>query len=235
VTIGANLEPMAQEVEELEVISRPRGDGPWRLLGLGLALNIRRKELSQLGIRRSWTSDLPIWILVLLLASAAAVAIVTGHIVGPATAFITVAGLLVAILQWRAGLAEKAVDALYQRIALANQMRLSASEGLTTDDEAAVARERANDYRFYVCTELDSLEYVVLRYRFGLGMSVLIAGRAVNHFRGRCRTSAVFCEEARERVEKGAYLDETKTIVEKIVDAARAGSGGVESQTRSAR
>jgi hypothetical protein len=232
VIIGANVAVMDQVAGELERASAPRRDWLRRLLGF--PPKAHRLELSELGIRRSRTIDVPVWILGILLAAAAAVAIGTGVThslsgdvaIGAATAFITVAGILVAVLQWRAGLAEKAVDALYRRIALANQMRLNASEGLVTDDEATVARERANDYRLYVSTELDSLEYALLRYRFGLGMSVLIASRAVNHFRGRCKASGAFLEESLERVDKGAYFHETKEVVRQIIKGVRTENEG---------
>jgi hypothetical protein len=234
VTAAANVAAVNQTASELELASTPRRSGLRRLLGL--APNAKREELAELGIRRSRTSALPVWILAALLAAAAAVAVGTGAThslsgdvaVGAATAFITVAGLLVAVLQWRAGLAEKAVDALYRRIALANEMRVKASDGLQTDDEAEIAGQRANDYRFYVFTELDSLEYAILRYRFGLGMSVLIAGRAVAHFRGRCEDSDVFLDTARACVNKGAYLDETKKIVPRILDSVRRNRAGAD-------
>jgi hypothetical protein len=138
--------------------------------------------------------------------------------VGAATAVITVAGLLVAVLQWRAGLAEKALDALYTRIAFANEMSIKASEGLETDDDSEVARERPNAYRFFVFTEIDSLEYAAVRYRFGLGMTDLIADRAVSHFHRRCEASDQFSKIALECVEAGAYFPATKSIVMKILD-----------------
>lgn len=130
---------------------------------------------------------------------------------------ITVAGLLVAVLQWRAGLAEKALDTLYKRIALANQMRLNVSEGLETDDESEIARERPDDYRFFVFTEIDSLEYAAVRYRFGLGMTDLIADRAVAHFRRRCEESDQFRQTAETCVDRGAYFDDTKNAVTNIL------------------
>jgi hypothetical protein len=193
---------------------------------VGVVPDRRRQKLAQLGITKSRTSDLPVWILATLLAAAAAVA--TGAVathslssdvaIGAASAMITVAGLLVAVLQWRAGLAEKALDALYQRIAFANQMRVKASEGLGSDDESEIARERPTDYRFFVFTEIDSLEYAAVRYRFGLGMTDLIADRAVDHFRRRCETSDQFWQTARECVTEGAYFEDTKAIVTKILD-----------------
>lgn len=197
------------------------------LAGLaGIAPSERRRQLAQLGVRRSRASDLPIWVLAVLLVVAAAVAIaaaLAGALssdlaVGAATAVVTIAGLLVALLQWRAGLAEKALDALYARIALSNQMRLGASDGLDCHDEAEIAAARPDDYRFFVYTEIDSLEYATVRYRFGLGMTDLIADRAIRHFRRRCDTP-IFLEIASDCATEGAYFPETKQVVQRIIES----------------
>jgi hypothetical protein len=160
--------------------------------------------------------------LLLLVTAIAIVSFATGSLssnvaFGLATAMITTAGLLVASLQWRAGLAEKAIDAFYQRIAFANKMRVSASEDLETEDEAEIARLRPLDYRFFVFTEIDSLEYAAVRYRFGLGMSHLIAERAVKHFERRCETKVFFDVAGRCAVD-GAYLPETQRTVASILE-----------------
>src|SRR6188472_311003 len=75
-----------------------------------------KDEFEQLDIRRSHVSDAPVWILVTLLAVAAGSATIGAlthklepqTAVGLAAAVLTVAGLLVAVLQWRHGLSEKA-------------------------------------------------------------------------------------------------------------------------------
>lgn len=185
----------------------------------------RRQALARLGVERTRTSNLPVITLAVLLLVATAIAIfsfATGSLssslaVGIATAMITIAGLLVATLQWRAGLAEKAIDAFYQRIAFANRMRVRVSEDLGTADEADIARQRPLDYRFFVYTEIDSLEYTTLRYRFGLGMSHLIAERAVRHFERRCE-SRPFFDVAADCAVEGAYLTETKRVVANILE-----------------
>jgi hypothetical protein len=187
-----------------------------------------RRELAELGIKRSHMSDAPVWILVVLLAVAAvagAIGAITETLsaeaaVALSAAVLTVAGLLVAVLQWRQGLAEKAFDALYQRIALANQMRLEAFRDSETSGEEEVARRHPELYRFFVFTEIDSLEYAARRYRFGLGLSADIVDRAVRHFRGRCRDSATFRETAAGCVEGGAYFPDTKAAVESILNEA---------------
>jgi hypothetical protein len=190
-----------------------------------------RQELKRLGIKRSRTSNAPVWILVTLLAIAAGSATIGAltrsltpeAAVGLAAVVLTVAGLLVAVLQWRHGLAEKAFDALYQRIALANQMRLEAFKDLDTDDEQEVARKRPELYRFFVYTEIDSVEYAARRYQFGLGLNADIVDRAVRHFRGRCGDSETFRLTAAKCAEEGAYFDETKEFVKSILDEARPG------------
>ena len=187
-----------------------------------------KRELEQLGIKRSHTSDAPVWILVTLLAVAAGsatIGAVTHSLsaqtaVGLAAAVLTVAGLLVAVLQWRHGLSEKAFDALYGRIAMANERRLEVFKGLSSDNEPDVARERPELYRFFVFTEIDGLEYAVRRYRFGLGMNADIVDRAVRHFKSRCR-SETFCRTAEGCAEDGAYFDDTKTVVQLVVGEAR--------------
>lgn len=183
-----------------------------------------RRELKQLGIKRSPTSDAPVWILVSLLtvaAGAATIGAVTRSLtaeaaVALAAVVLTVAGLLVAVLQWRAGLAEKAFDALYQRIGLANQMRLSAFQDLV--DEEEVAEKHPELYRFFVYSEIDSLEYAARRYRFGLGLNADIVDRAVRHFRGRCASSKTFSVTAARCARDGAYFEDTKDMVESILN-----------------
>jgi hypothetical protein len=163
-------------------------------------------------------------VLGVLLLAATTIAVVTfatgslsGNVaIGIATAMITTSGLLVATLQWRAGLAEKAIDAFYQRIAFANKMRVSASEDLRTADEAEIARLRPLEYRFFVYTEIDSLEYATVRYHFGLGMTHMIAERAVMHFQRRCEAKTFF-DIAGECAFEGAYLPETKRVVASIL------------------
>jgi len=188
-----------------------------------------RDELEKLDIRRSHTSDAPVWILVTLLAVAAGSATIGAlthklepqTAVGLAAAVLTVAGVLVAVLQWRAGLSEKAFDALYERIRLANNMWLDVCKDLESGDEAEIEAKSAERYRFWVFTEIDSLEYAARRYRFGLGMNADIVGRAVRHFQSRCG-SELFCRTALECTsDQEAYFDETKKMVRAIVERAR--------------
>jgi len=165
-----------------------------------------------------------VWILVSLLAIAAAAAsigaatrsLTAQAAVALSAVVVTVAGLRVALLQWRQGLAEKAFDALYERIALANKMRLEAFKDLETDEEQEVARLRPELYRFFVFSEIDSLEYAARRYRFGLGLNADIVDRAVRHFRSRCG-SETFRDVAVRCAEEGAYFEDTKQAVRSIL------------------
>jgi len=188
-----------------------------------------KEELEQLEIRRSHTSDAPVWILVTLLAVAAGSATIGAlthklepqTAVGLAAAVLTVAGLLVAVLQWRAGLSEKAFDALYERIRLANNMWLEVCKEFDSDGEPDSTAKPPERYKFWVFTEIDSLEYAARRYRFGLGMNTDIVGRAVRHFESRCN-SELFCRTALDCTsDEEAYFDETKKMVRSIVDRAR--------------
>ena len=220
----------------------PSTDHPHRARGLvsavkqhrlvrGWALRGRRKdELEELEIRRSHTSDAPVWILVTLLAVAAGSATIGAlthklqpqTAVGLAAAVLTVAGLLVAVLQWRAGLSEKAFDALYERIRLANSMWLEVCKDVDSSDESEIEGKPPERYRFFVFTEIDSLEYAARRYLFGLGMNTDIVGRSVRHFESRCG-SELFCGTALECTDEDeAYFDETKTLVHSLVSRARA-------------
>jgi hypothetical protein len=189
-----------------------------------------KEELEKLDIRRSHTSDAPVWILVTLLAVAAGSATIGAlthklepqTAVGLAAAVLTVAGLLVAVLQWRHGLSEKAFDALYERIRLANSMWLEVCKELDSDEEPEFAGKPAERYRFWVFTEIDSLEYAARRYRFGLGMNTDIVGRAVRHFESRCN-SELFCRTALACTgDTEAYFPETKKLVRSIVGRVRA-------------
>jgi hypothetical protein len=207
----------------ISALKQHRLFGEWALRGR------LKDELEQLDIRRSHTSDAPVWILVTLLAVAAGSATIGAlthklepqTAVGLAAAVLTVAGLLVAVLQWRAGLSEKAFDALYERIRLANTMWLDVCKDLDSDHESEIEGKPPERYRFWVFTEIDSLEYAARRYRFGLGMNTDIVSRAVRHFEARCG-SELFCRIAEECTDEAeAYFDETKTMVRSIVDRAR--------------
>jgi hypothetical protein len=181
-----------------------------------------KRELKRLGLSRSRRADAQLWLLAVLLvgtAAAGAVGAATHKLTGQsavalAAVGISVAGLLVGLLQWRNGLAEKAFDALYQRIAMANQMRLDAFGVLT--DEEQVSRDREHPYRFFVYSEIDSLEYAARRYRFGLGLSAHIFYRAVTHFRTRCR-SDTFRRVAESCAADGGYFRDTKTLVTQLL------------------
>jgi hypothetical protein len=189
-----------------------------------------REALKERGITRSPTSNAPVWVLVTLLAIAAGSATIgaathslsTQTAIGLAAAVLTVAGLLVAVLQWRHGLSEKAFDALYQRIAMANKMLLEVFKEVGSDKEHDGSGEPPELYRFFVFTEIDSLECAAQRYRFGLGMNEAIVDRAVRHFESRCE-SETFCRTAVDCASKGAYFPDTKKTVKKIVEDARKG------------
>ena len=141
-----------------------------RLFGEWATRERLKDELERLHIRRSRTSDAPVWILVTLLAVAAGSATIGAlthelepqTAVGLAAAVLTVAGLLVAVLQWRAGLSEKAFDALYERIRLANAMWLEVCKEIAEGDSEPSGKPPEH-YRFWVFTEIDSLEYAARR------------------------------------------------------------------------
>jgi hypothetical protein len=175
-------------------------------------------------------SEVPLWglgSLLGVLAAAALLGVVTRNLDGETAVplfavILTVAGLLVAVLQWRHGLAEKGFDALYQRIELANRVRLEAFKEIHSNDEEKVAAEEKELYRFYVFTEIDSLEYSMRRYRSGFGLKADIVDRAVRHFRGRCQNSGVFATTAEACAREGAYFEETKRAVGSILAQAQA-------------
>lgn len=206
----------------------PRG-----IFGDSSERGLRRNRLERLGVRRSITSSAPVWALaglLLLAAGSAAVGAATHSLsmqtaVGLAAAVLTVAGLFVAVLQWRLGLSEKAFDALFDRIRLANEMRLDAFKGLDSGDDEAAAKISSERYRFFVFTEIDSLEHAVQRYRLGLGMSAVIVDRAVRHFQIRCG-SETFRRTALACVGGSAYFPETKCMVEAIVRRAEDDANG---------
>jgi hypothetical protein len=193
-----------------------------------------RRRLERLQIRPTPTSSAPVVILVTVLVVAIAFGVVGGLMGGLSSeaaftlvaVIVTTAGLLVAILQWRVGLSEKAFDALYGRIELGNRMRLNAFEGVAKPDDAGIgddAHERKvadvhpELYKFFVYTEIDSFEYATRRYQSGLGLSVDIVDRALQHFTARCRESQTFRDVARRCIE-GAYFKETQDAVRSILN-----------------
>jgi hypothetical protein len=185
----------------------------------------RKRRLRELQIRRSWTTNLPLWALVALLLGAVAVAVIawrtdifsTDVAAVAVTVFVGLAGVLVALVEWRAGLAEKALDALYARFALANEVRLEAGKGVAGGREAEIAAQQPERYAFYVFTEIDNLEYARVRYGGGLGMNDVIAYRAVRHFQRRCEMSEAFRAKASQCVDIGGYLEETPALVAELV------------------
>ena len=116
---------------------------------------------------------------------------------------ITIGIAFVAYKQWIAARHEISIDKYYDRLDVANK-RLEELEGIGKVQKADM----------HLFTELDKLEYVIVKYELGY-ISPEIALRAVENFKAHCRESD-FLDQARTKVKKAAYLEQTRTAVEKI-------------------
>ena len=82
--------------------------------------------------------------------------------------------LLITYVEWMLGRRESSMDKFYERLEIANDHR----------NQIADVDMRMPDTERYIFTELDNLEYVIERYRFGF-MSPTLALRGVNTFASR--------------------------------------------------
>jgi hypothetical protein len=112
--------------------------------------------------------------------------------------------LLVTYFEWMLGRRESSMDKFFERLELANKQR----------DEVEHGSLKMDEFHGYVFAELDNLEYVIERYRFGY-MSPSLALRAVRTFGGRFGIQG-FDEVVGRLALWGSYSPRTCIVVRKL-------------------
>jgi len=121
------------------------------------------------------------------------------------TAILSLGIAIIAYRQWRGARHEISIDKYYDRLEIVNK-RL---EALETD--------RPTPEDMYVFSELDKLEYVIVKYEYGY-ISPLLAYRALENFQGLCNDRRGFSQIASHWVKKAAYRDITRKVVGSVCE-----------------
>ena len=116
------------------------------------------------------------------------------------TAILSLGIAMIAYRQWRAARYEISIDKYYDRLETANK-RL---EALQTD--------KPTPEDMYAFSELDKLEYVIVKYEHGY-ISPVLALRALENFKGVCMDRAGFRDIALHWVNKASYRKVTRRVV----------------------
>ena len=165
-------------------------------LQLALENNIRLHPLA------AWRSG--IVAIVGLIALVAAIAGASPELIG---AILAAGALLVTYVEWMLGRRESSMDKFYERLEIANEHRSNLAD----------AAMRMRDTERYAFTELDNLEYVIERYRFGY-MSPSLALRGVNTFESRLGIDGFKNELSRLIEQDCAYNEHTCRVVCKLLE-----------------
>jgi len=132
--------------------------------------------------------------------------------------------LAVAYIEWLLGRRESSMDKFYDRLVLANNYRRE----IKTPRKLGISQAK-----LYVFSELDNLEYVIERYRFGY-MSAALALRGVKTFESRLKGIEGFSDLVRRLVTpESGYSEQTRIVVgellsELALSRSPAGNAGVE-------
>jgi hypothetical protein len=126
-----------------------------------------------------------------------------------AVVILTTGVLLVGYTQWRAGRYEISLDKYYDRLDLSNSYLEKANGGLSSTT-------------MYAFVELDTLEYVVEKYKLAYILPHH-AYRAVKAFEVHCKDQKGLRNEALEIVKGAGYQETTVEIVTKIIKNIKGG------------
>jgi hypothetical protein len=118
--------------------------------------------------------------------------------------------LAVAYVEWLLSRRESSMDKFYERLRIANDYR----RAVKSPDELAIS-----EVRLYVFSELDNLEYVIERYRFGY-MSAALALRGVKTFESRLENIPGFTELVQELLLGSGYSENTHRVVAMLLGKA---------------
>ncbi len=119
--------------------------------------------------------------------------------------------LLVTYVEWMLGRRESSMDKFYERLEIANEHRNQIA------DVGMRIGMRMSDTERYIFTELDNLEYVIERYRFGY-MSPTLAIRGVRTFVSRLDIQG-FEKQVVELIDpRRGYHEHTCKVARKLID-----------------
>jgi len=202
--------------------NRRRGPRWWR----------RRGELRDLGFRVALEARLPPLAAVVLPPAALAAALMTidpldpERVLGAAVGAVTLGGVLTGLWQWRQGRRETSLERFFERLDHTTMRRLEASRA-RVDAGTRSAAEYADELEaFYVFAELDTLDYTLRRFEQGT-VSPRLAVRAIGLFQNRCSNRDGFASAAKHLVALGAYDDDFRQIVCRLIDSSASPSSNV--------
>lgn len=135
-----------------------------------------------------------------------------------AVATATLGTLLVGFRQWRNARHEISIDKYYERLEVANHRQddnHTSVHEMMRSSTPEISGETP-EVLFYIYAELDNLEYVIEKYRFGF-MNCSQACRGLRTFQLRC-WSEHFRRIVRHRVHAGDYNARTRNVVKKVYD-----------------
>jgi hypothetical protein len=118
--------------------------------------------------------------------------------------------LAVAYVEWLLGRRESSMDKFYERLRIANDYR----RAVKSPDELVIT-----EVTLYVFSELDNLEYVIERYRFGY-MSAALALRGIKTFESRLEHIPGFTKLVQELLPGSGYSEHTHTVIAVLLDKA---------------
>jgi hypothetical protein len=116
--------------------------------------------------------------------------------------------LAVAYVEWLLGRRESSMDKFYERLMIANDYR----SAIAGPGELGISPDE-----LYVFSELDNLEYVIERYRFGY-MSAALALRGVRTFQSRLEDIKGFRELVPKELKDCGYSEHTCIVVLELIN-----------------
>jgi hypothetical protein len=171
------------------------------------------RELKDYGLNRGLAIRRRPWIYVSLIVCAALALGVFTYLyldaqklngIQVATSVVALGAIILGYQQWRLARFETSIDKFYERVEISNK-RLQ--EWSTVREMLGVVDDQLHfQQTMYVFSELDNLEYVVQKYKYGY-MSGEQALRGVKSFKARC-VHDKFRERAEICLESGGYSPE---------------------------
>jgi len=129
-----------------------------------------------------------------------------------ATAVVALGAFILGYQQWRSARFETSIDKFYERLKASNK-RLQ--EWTTARELVGAVDDQPNfQQSMYVFSEIDNLEYVIQKYKYGY-MSAEQALRGVKTFKARCVHNK-FRERAKNCLESGGYSTEIVGIFDNV-------------------
>ncbi|HEX8144380.1 MAG TPA: hypothetical protein VF553_17395 [Pyrinomonadaceae bacterium] len=179
------------------------------------------QELKDYGLDRGFAIRRRPWIYVSLVVFAALALGFFTHLyldtqklngIQVATAVVALGAFVLGYQQWRAARFEASIEKFYERLEASNK-RLQ--EWATARELiGAVGDQQSFQQSMYVFSELDNLDYVVQKYKYGY-MSAEQALRGVKTFKARC-VHERFRERADGCLELGGYSTEISDIFDNV-------------------